>query len=133
MSQHVLCSHCSHRMGECWKCGNEQYCTHCRMCWLGCGPEHVGTAIAELKTIDAPVYDHLAGEKGCRFVIGAELRHRDDRYFCDYYGYEIREQVYADGKIVNAFGIRQDVHDILAKHGLTAEWWNPAQVGIYDV
>lgn len=89
------------------------------------------TAINQLKKINAPVYDHLAGEGGCEFIIGAELRTNDDTLFCDYYQEEVREQV-VDGKVINAFGIRQDVADIIDKNGLFAEWRNPGQVAIYQ-
>ena len=88
-------------------------------------------AIADLKAINAPVYDHLAGEHGCEFIIGAELRTDGDMYFADYYAEEIREQI-IDGKIINAFGVRQDVIDILEKHGLWSEWINPGQLGVYQ-
>lgn len=93
---------------------------------------NVKKAINALKKINAPVYDHLAGEYGAYFVIGAELRDCDDVYFCDYYHEEIRESV-VDGKVINAFGIRQDVHEILDANGLYAEWINAGQVGVYTI
>lgn len=89
-------------------------------------------AAEALKSIGAPVYDHLAGEHGAHFILGAELRDDKDSYFADYYQSEVREHLNKDGKIVNAFGIRQDVIEILEAHGLFAEWINPGQVGVYD-
>ena len=84
-----------------------------------------------LKKIEAPVYDHIT-DNGCEFIIGAELRNSDDEYFCDYYQYSLKEYLDKKGNIVNAFGIREDVWKILKKYDLTAEWFNPAQVGIYS-
>lgn len=101
-------------------------------------PKNVLAAADELLALDAPVYLHLAGEHGSVFIIGAELRDSEDTHFCDYYQEELRERFdrtdvpIADRKILNAFGIRTDVHAILAKHGLWAEWINPGQVGVYE-
>ena len=88
-------------------------------------------AFNALKKIEAPVYDHIT-DNGCEFIIGAELRNSDDEYFCDYYGYSFEEHLDKKGNIVNAFGIREDVWKILKKYELTAEWFNPAQVGVYS-
>lgn len=93
---------------------------------------HALKAANALKKINAPVYDHLAGEYGSHFIIGAELRTNDDVRFCDYYQEEIKEGYDINGNIINAFGIRQDVADILKANGLYAEWINPGQVGVYD-
>jgi len=83
-----------------------------------------------LKRLGAPVYDHDGGQLA-HFVIGAELRDSTDQRYCDYYQEEVKEHV-AAGRIVNAFGIRQDVLDILAANGLFAEWINAGMVGVYD-
>ena len=95
-------------------------------------------ALKELEAINAPVYNRQ--EYGAYFILGGELRDFDDSYFADYYQQDIREAWHPDDKekpiaerrIINAFGIRQDVHDILRKHGLYAEWINPGMCGIYD-
>lgn len=108
-------------------------------------------AAERLKKLGAPVY-HQTGYQGAHFVIGAELRHRGDTLFADMYGDEICEEIIGqdeyrrrhgdtrwsyrvykgDQFIVNAFGVREDVHRILKQHGLQAEWINAAMVGIYD-
>jgi hypothetical protein len=88
-------------------------------------------AVAALNAINAPVYDHLAGENGCEFIIGAELRDNNDVLFADYYQTDIREAV-VGGKITNAFGVRQDVTDILEANGLWSEWVNPGQLAVYQ-
>lgn len=93
---------------------------------------HARAAATALKKIGAPVYDHLEGENGAYFIIGAELRDDKDTYYCDYYQYQVKEQLDGNGEIINAFGIREDVHKILSKHSLFAEWINPGQVGVYD-
>lgn len=91
---------------------------------------HARKAFTALKKINAPVYDRE--DYGAHFIIGGELRDSDDHYFCDYYGEEVKEYVDANGRIVNAFGIRQDVRDILEANGLHAEWINAGMVGVYD-
>lgn len=93
---------------------------------------HAQKAVTELKAINAPVYDHLEGERGVHFIIGGELRTGDDQYFADYYQEQVWEHVDDSGKIVNAFGVRQDVIDILDKYSLFSEWINPAQLGVWD-
>jgi hypothetical protein len=86
-------------------------------------------AINALKKINAPIYERK--EYGAEFLLGAELRTNDDKLFADYYREEIREYMRDDGKIINAWGVRQDVHDILAKNSLRTEWINGGLVGIY--
>ncbi|AFU88190.1 hypothetical protein CcrColossus_gp320 [Caulobacter phage CcrColossus] len=99
---------------------------------------HARKAGDELLKLGAPVYFHLAGEHGTHFIIGAELRDNDDSLFCDYYQEDVRERwdredvPVAERKILNAQGIKTEVHDVLKKHGLYAEWINPGQVGVYD-
>lgn len=99
---------------------------------------HARKAGDELLKLGAPVYFHLAGEHGTHFIIGAELRDSDDRLYCDYYQEEVRERFdredvpVAERKILNVSGIMTEVHDILTKHGLYADWINPGQVGVYD-
>lgn len=100
-------------------------------------PKNVLAAADELLVLDAPVYQHLAGEHGSVFIIGGELRDSEDTYFCDYYQETLRERFdrtdipMLERKILNRSGIRTDVHEILDKHGLYAEWINPGQVGVY--
>lgn len=95
-------------------------------------------AITALKKINAPVYDHLAGVHGCEFIIGGELRTNDDEYFADYYQETIRERwdrtdvPISERRVINAFGVRQDVVDILDANGLWSEWINAGQLGIYQ-
>jgi len=100
---------------------------------------HARKAANALLKLGAPVYAHLAGEHDAHFIIGAELRDSDDRYFCDYYQEEVRERwdredvPIKERKVLNAFGILTEVHDILKANQLYAEWINPGQVGIYDL
>lgn len=88
-------------------------------------------AFEKLQEINAPVYDRNDNVAGCNFILGAELRHRDDRYFADYYGEEIKEYIDDNDKIINACGIRQDVIDILDEFDLYVEWHDPGTCGIY--
>lgn len=95
-------------------------------------PEHARKAAEELLALDAPVYHAGQGESGAHFVLGGELRDDNDSYWADYYQEELVESMGDNGVILNAFGIRTQVHDILRKHGLFAEWINAGMVGIYD-
>lgn len=97
------------------------------------------TAFTALKRINAPVFNHCeAGESldnqwGAHFILSAELEKAGDSLFADYYGDEIVEYRDSDtGEIINAFGIRQCVIDILSANGLYAEYIDPGTVGIYD-
>jgi hypothetical protein len=81
-----------------------------------------------------------------QFILGGELRDGDDEYYADYYAEDIREQVVPiepgdeavfeaskpGHKIINAFGIREDVHVILRRYGLFSEWIDGGTVGIYE-
>jgi hypothetical protein len=88
-------------------------------------------AFTALEKLGAPIYDRA--EYGAHFILGGELRTNDDHYFADYWQEEIKEHVNEAGQIVNAFGIRQDVIDILNANDLYAEWINGGMVGIYDI
>lgn len=92
---------------------------------------HARKAFDKLVAIDAPVYNHDENSME-HFILGAELRDGDDSLFADYYQGEVKEYQNDDGVIINAFGIRQDVIDILTEHNLFGEWQNPGQVGIYN-
>ncbi len=85
-------------------------------------------AFNALKAMGAPVYDRH--EYGCQFVLGAERQTNDSPLFADYYQEEIREHV-KDGKVINAWGVRQDVRDVLDANGLWDEWINAGMTGIY--
>jgi len=91
-------------------------------------------AFTALKKLDAPVFDHGSpgNQWGAHFILGAERRTGDDRLFADRYGEEFKEQYTEDGVIINAFGIRQDVIDILQANDLYAEWIDAGTVGIYS-
>lgn len=92
---------------------------------------HARRAFNALTKINAPIYDRE--EHGAHFILGGELRTADDSYFADYYQHDIREKLDPEtGKILNAFGVRQDVIDILDAEGLFAEWINPGMMGVYD-
>jgi|TARA_Y100000310_G_C20698487_1_gene827449 hypothetical protein len=95
-------------------------------------PQHARRAFTALVAIDAPVYNHGPDNGTEHFILGAELRDGDDKYFADYYQNELREYIDESGRIHNAFGIHDAVHAILDKYGLYAEWINPGQMGIYD-
>lgn len=94
-------------------------------------------AMLALKKLGAPVIDRQ--EYNAYFLIGGELRTADDQYFCDYYQEELKEHYHPDDmhldwkerRIENPFGIRTDVHNILKKNGLYAEWINGGLVGVY--
>jgi hypothetical protein len=88
-------------------------------------------AFTALKKLGAPVYDRPS--ESAEFILGAELRTKDDTYFADYYREELREYRDETGKIQNPFGIRTDVNDILTENGLMAEWINGGMVGIYQM
>jgi hypothetical protein len=92
-------------------------------------------AFTALKKLNAPVFDHgdPNNQWGAHFILGAERRTSDDRLFADHYCEEIKEHRNEDGKIINAFGIRQDVIDILDANELYAEWIDGGTVGIYSV
>ena len=91
-------------------------------------------AFTALKKMDAPVFDHGSpgNQWGAHFILGAELRNGDDRRFADMYGEEFKEHRNEEGEIINAFGIRQDVIDILQANELYAEWIDAGTVGIYS-
>lgn len=94
-------------------------------------------AFNELLKLGAPVYDRI--EHGAQFILGAELRTGDDHYFADYYQYEVKERYHPDDadkaprdrRILNISGVRQDVIEILDKHGLYFEWINAGMGGVY--
>ena len=102
-------------------------------------------AYAKLKALGAPV--HPAGEhRHAQFIMGAELRNNEDKYYADYYGYTVNEQeindcgdeysyrVHEKGPIIiNVNNVLEDVWRILREHNLMAEWINPGTVGIYNV
>ena len=93
------------------------------------------TAFNALKKLGATVIDHgdRDNQWGAHFILSGELADSNSSYFADYYGECIREYIDEDGKTVNAFGIRQDVIEILKAYRLFAEWIDPGTVGIYDV
>lgn len=93
---------------------------------------HARKAWTALNKIGAPVY-HQDGYDGAHFVIGGELRHAEDRYFADYWQEEIIEELDDNGKVVNAFGVREDVWRILRSNDLTVEWINGGMAGVYDI
>lgn len=86
-------------------------------------------AFEALKKINAPVLDKQ--EYNAQFLLGAELRNSEDRYFADYYCEEVKEEVDSKGEVINAWGIHEDVHKILKKYNLRAEWIDAGLVGIY--
>ena len=101
-------------------------------------------AYKALEKLGAPIYDRQ--EYGAHFILGGELRDRDDNYFADYWQEELREHLrdvkpgedttnlrIINGRVCeNPFGIRTDVDAILTKYGLYAEWINGGMCGIYD-
>ncbi len=94
-------------------------------------------AYDELLQINAPVYSRQ--EYGAQFLLGAELRDSNDHYFADYYGEEVKEHYHPDDlekphrerRILNIANVREDVWEILRKHGLYVEWINAGLAGIY--
>lgn len=112
---------------------------------------HARTAIAALRKIGAPVFNHcehgesLEDQWGAHFILSAEKETNDSELWADYYQEEIREKFddsgdvnapYAhliDGRVLlNAFGIRESVHRVLRANGLYCEWIDPGTLGIYD-
>jgi len=78
-------------------------------------------AYEELTALGAPVYDRH-GETGTQFKIGGELRDSQDTYYANFY----RETIKTEN------GLREDVSEILKRHGLIACWLNASSCGIYD-
>ena len=95
--------------------------------------QNAAIAFRALKKLNAPVINHgdPNNQWGAHFILSAEHRH-DGRLFADTYHEEIREHRNDAGEIVNAFGIRQDVIEILDTNNLFAEWIDAGTVGIYD-
>lgn len=88
-------------------------------------------AFTALKKKGAAVFENGA-DYGAHFILSGEDNHPAP--VADYYQeylteYEDRET----GKIHNAFGIADFVHDILKKNDLYVEWINPGMLGVYDV
>lgn len=90
-------------------------------------------AFVELRELGAPVSDDAceSNRDMHQFRISGERSYPGDRLFVDYNGRQFRETS-KKGKSINPDGIRQDVHLILAKHGLEAEWYDSAQVFVFD-
>lgn len=95
------------------------------------------TAVAfkQLKELGATVIDHGDPDAnwGEEFILSAELQgySDDEETFADYYHEMVKETVDEDGRILNAFGIDQRVHDILDQNGLHSEWIDAGTIGIY--
>ena len=86
-------------------------------------------AFNALKKIGAPVFERA--DDPSQFILSAEDRGADGRLFADNYRDEIREYVDGGGRVINAWGVRQDVRDILDRYGLMDEWINAGATGIY--
>ncbi len=100
---------------------------------------HARNAFDALRKIDAPVINHcengesLEDQWGAHFILSAEDRDSNGLLFADYYAEEIREETDAEsGLILNAFGVREDVAEILRANSLFAEFIDPGTIGIYD-
>jgi hypothetical protein len=92
-------------------------------------------AFQQLEDIGATVINHGSPDVqwGAEFILCAELIGKDDNevVFADYYHTMVKEIVTEDGRILNAFGIDQRVHDILDQTGLEAQWIDAGTIGIY--
>lgn len=95
-------------------------------------------AFDALRKIGAPVINHcengesLSDQWGAHFILSGERESDDSGLWADYYGEEIVETVDEGQAILNAFGIRESVHEILRASDLYAEWIDPGTLGIYD-
>lgn len=109
------------------------------------------TAFNALLKINATVIDHcqngesLDNQWGADFILSAEDMDSDGRNLADYYQEMVREQfddsadvnapnaMILNGRVLmNAFGIREDVHRILRANALRAEWIDGGTIGIYQ-
>lgn len=95
--------------------------------------EQAQKAFDELKAKKVPVF---ITDQFYEFVISAEdycpLPDGSEALAADYYlGFFPEREDPETGKIINAFGIRQDIHDVLDKYNLHADWINPDTVGVY--
>ena len=79
-------------------------------------------AFEELRKLGAPVID--IKEDGALFRISGE-ENTGDVVWADYY-VEYR-MTYLDD-----FGVNNAINDILARHGLRAEWANPGYLNVYE-
>lgn len=78
-------------------------------------------AFDELKNLGVPVVD--IQEDGSYFRISGE--DNEDTVWADYYN-EYRMS-YSDD-----FGVHEEINNILNKHGLYAEWYNPGYLHVYN-
>jgi len=90
-------------------------------------------AFEELKNLGAPVRDWGKNEGYGKHVAFVLIWANDDtsEIYADRSGRYIKEQ-YVDGKYINPFGIRQDIHEILKKYNLVTDWWHEGQLIIYN-
>lgn len=82
--------------------------------------DNIEAAIAELKAIGAPVIER---SDEALFVISGE-DNIGDVIWADYY--QEYKMDYMD-----AFGVNNRINEILARHGLYAEWANPGYLNVY--
>jgi len=91
---------------------------------------NVRSAFIALQKKGAKVFE--TKDYGAHFILSGE-----DNYpvpVADYYRETLTEyQDKATGKIHNAFGIADFVHEILKKNNLYAEWIDAGTLGVYDV
>lgn len=90
-------------------------------------------AFEELKALGVPVHD-WGVDDGCNAdTVFVMIWRNDDtgEVFFDDTRHYIREE-YGDGRFVNPFGFRQDVHEILARYDLFTENGGMGQVLVYE-
>jgi hypothetical protein len=90
----------------------------------------VEAAMAELAAIGVIIVDADGCGDHVAFLFAARSRDGLEAFGC-YRAQAVREQV-IDGKLINPHGVRQDVHEILARHDLVTDWLNPGQVVVYN-
>ena len=106
-------------------------------------------AFKAIEALGYTVYDQGSPSDdnwNAHFILSGELQNADSKLAADYYQEMIREQVVEDhsepgdwvwrlpdGRIIlNAFGIQEEIHRILRRHGLHAEWIDGGTLGVYD-
>jgi len=98
--------------------------------------ERAQKAVDELRKLGVPVHE-LEEEEGhlTARVFLFDIRRADPAKFDDEWEYFAGEHVrerFENGRYINPLGIRQDVHEILAKYELWTEWDNSSQVAVSE-
>ena len=91
-------------------------------------------AFTALKKLGVTVFVHDDPENmwNAEFIISGEHGDKNGMLWCDYWQEYRRENLdEKTGKILNSFGIATEIHDILKKNDMMAEWIDGGTVGAY--